>query len=427
MDILPPSLFIKNRSKLKELLLPASVVIISSNRPVMRNGGHHYPYRQSSDLYYLSGVSREFCTLVIYPAGSPNSYEEVFFVPEGDKKTLLYEGPRITREEAGKISGIEDIRTESEMNRFMREVLRDCMYIYFGTPDPVEKTDLPSNEAEIRIEHASGIVGLEEHMLAPLMTRIRMYKEYEEIEMIKRAISITGDAFIRVLQYLKPGMFEYQVEAHLAFEFLSQGSRTNAFEPIIASGVNGLVLHYNDNRGICQDGDLLLMDFGADWQYYAADISRTVPVNGRYNRRQRALYDANLRVMQQALKLMIPGKLLSEFNREVGELWQEQHIKLGLYNRRDVKKHTEELPIWKRYYWHGTSHSIGIDVHDPFNPSTAFGPGMVLSCEPGIYIREEGTGIRLENDVLITEEGPVNLSADIPMDPDAIEVIMSKS
>lgn len=427
MDIIPPSFFIKNRYKLKELLLPSSVVIISSNRPAVRNGGHHYPFRQSSDLYYLTGITREFCTLVIYPSGGPNSYEEVFFIPEGDKKTLMYEGPRITDDEVSRISGIGDVRVVTEMDTFLRGAMKDCRYAYFGTPERMEKTEVPSNEAEIRIEHTAGIVRLEEHQLAPLMTKIRMYKELEEIQMMKRAIGITGDAFIRVLQHLRPGMFEYQAEAHIAYEFLQQGSRTYAFEPIVASGNNGLILHYKENSGRCNDGDLLLMDIGADWQYYAADISRTVPVNGRYSKRQRELYDANLRVMQQALDLMVPGKLLSEFNEEVGALWQEEHIKLGLYTMRDVKKQPKDLPMWKNYYWHGTSHSIGIDVHDRFDHSTAFGPGMVLSCEPGVYVREEGTGIRLENDVLITEDGAVNLSSDIPMDPDAIEVIMSKS
>jgi Xaa-Pro aminopeptidase len=254
-----------------------------------------------------------------------------------------------------------------------------------------------------------------------------MYKEPEEIDMMNRAISITGDAFIRVLQNLCPGMHEYQVAAHISYEFFNQGAREHAFEPIVASGKNALVLHYVENRDACDDGALLLMDFGADWEYYAADISRTIPVNGRYTRRQRELYDANLRVMQQALGLMIPGKKLNEFNNEVGLLWEEEHVKLGLYSMRDVKKQPDGIPLWKRYYWHGTSHSIGLDVHDRFDPTVEFGPGMVLSCEPGIYIREEGVGIRLENDVLITGEGPVNLSENIPIDPDAIEVIMNKS
>ena len=427
MDNLPTTLFIKNRSKLKELLLPSSAVVISSNRQMVRNGNHHYPFRQSSDLYYLTGIRQELCTLVIFPESGPNKYKEIFYIPEGDKKTLVYEGPRITAQEVTEISGISDVRVSGNMNKDLRDILSDCRYIYFGTPEQLEKTVIPSNEKEIRDALSASIIRLEEHALAPVMTKIRMYKEPEEIDMMKRAISITGDAFIRVLQHLHPGMYEYQVAAHISYEFFSQGVREHAFEPIVASGKNGLVLHYVENRSVCNDGELLLMDFGADWKYYAADISRTIPVNGRYTRRQRELFDANLRVMQQALALMTPGKRLSEFNNEVGLLWEEEHVKLGLYTLRDVKKESKNWPMWKRYYWHGTSHSIGLDVHDRFDPAVEFGPGMVLSCEPGIYIREEGVGIRLENDVLITAAGPVNLSENIPIDPDAIEVIMNKS
>jgi Xaa-Pro aminopeptidase len=427
MENLTATFFIKNRYKLKELLLPSSVVVISSNRLMIRNGDHHYPFRQSSDLYYLTGIRQEMCTLVIYPEGGADKYKEVFFIPEGDKKTLVYEGPRITAQEVSETSGISDVRVSGNLSKDLGEILSGCRYIYFGTPDLLEKSIIPSNEMEIREALSAGISRLEEHMLAPLMTKIRMYKEPEEIDMMNRAISITGDAFIRVLQNLRPGMYEYQVAAHISYEFFIQGAREHAFEPIVASGKNGLVLHYVENRDVCDDGALLLMDFGADWEYYAADISRTIPVNGRYTRRQRELYDANLRVMQQALALMTPGKKLGEFNNEVGLLWEEEHVKLGLYSMRDVKKQSDGPPLWKRYYWHGTSHSIGLDVHDRFDPAVVFGPGMVLSCEPGIYIREEGVGIRLENDVLITGEGPVNLSENIPIDPDAIEVIMNKS
>ena len=427
MDILPDTLFIKNRSKLKELLLPSSAVVISSSRMMVRNGDQHCPFRQSSDLYYLTGIRQEECTLVIYPASDPNDFREIFYIPEGDKKSLLYEGPRITAEEVTRISGIKDVRVSHTMNTDLRAILSDCRYIYFGTPDRWESEGIPSNEMEIRNALSAKIGRLEEHMLAPVMKKIRMYKELEELDMMKKAISITDDAFIRVLQNLCPGMKEYQVAAHISFEFFFQGVREHAFDPIVASGNNGLILHYTENGSICADGELLLMDFGADWQYYAADVSRTIPVNGRYSRRQRELYEANLRVMERAIQLMVPGKLLGEFNREVGSLWEEEHVKLGLYTMRDLKRQPREHPLWKRYYWHGTSHSIGIDVHDPFDHATAFGPGMVLSCEPGIYIREEGVGIRLENDILISDEGPVNLSGNIPIDPDAIEVIMNKS
>ena len=253
-----------------------------------------------------------------------------------------------------------------------------------------------------------------------------MYKEPEELAMMKIALKITGDAFIKVLQNIKPGMMEYEIAALINFEFESQGAHSHAFDPITASGRNALILHYIENRSKCKDGDLLLMDFGADWEYYSADISRTIPINGRYNKRQREIYDANLRVMNRTIHIMKPGILLAELNEEVGKFWEEEHIKLGLYSLEDSKKKSKIWPKWQEYYWHGTSHSIGIDVHDKFDHSARLKSGMVLSCEPGIYIPEEGIGIRLENDILITEDAAVNLSENIPIDPDAIEVIINK-
>ena len=427
MDFLPASFFIHTRSKLKELVLPSSAVIISSRRPVLRNGDQHYPYRQSSDLYYLCGIRQEQCTLLIYPESGPGKFADILFIPEGDERKNKWEGELISDSEAKSISGIPKIMTNSEMSGILKKVLADCSYVYFGTPEDEGALSFPSNEKEIRIEHNNLLSHLEEHDLAPLMTRIRMYKAAEEISLMKKAIGITGDAFIRVLQSLRPGMMEYQAAALLTYEFNMQGAREHAFDPILASGANALVLHYSKNDSICKEGDMLLMDFGADWEYYAADVSRTIPINGRYTKRQRELYDANLRVLKNAMKLMRPGILISELNQAVGKFWEEEHLTLGLYTQEDIKKQAKMWPLWQKYSWHGTSHSIGIDVHDPFDHSVKLGEGMVLSCEPGIYIPEEGIGIRLENDILITRDAPVNLSENIPVDPDAIEVIMNKS
>lgn len=427
MDFLPASFFIHNRSKLKELLLPSSAVIISSNRPMRRNGDQNYPYRQSSDLYYLCGLRQEQCTLIIYPDSGPGNFGEILFIPEGDKRTNMWEGELLSDSEARGISGIQNIKAVREIKEVLKKILSDCSYVYFGMPEEEKSSSCPSNEKEIRLEFQNRLEKLEEHELGPLMTRIRMYKEAEEISMMKKAISITGDAFIRVLQNLRPDMMEYQAAAMLSYEFHLQGTREHAFDPILASGKNALVLHYCKNNSRCKDGDLLLMDFGADWEYYAADVSRTIPINGRYTKRQRELYDANLRVLKNAMKLMRPGIFISELNQEVGKLWEEEHLRLGLYSREESRKQAKIWPLWQKYYWHGTSHSIGIDVHDPFDHSLKLGAGMVLSCEPGIYISEEGIGIRLENDILITNDGSVNLSENIPVDPDAIEVIMNKS
>jgi Xaa-Pro aminopeptidase len=226
---------------------------------------------------------------------------------------------------------------------------------------------------------------------------------------------------------VEPGLYEYQVEAEIIAEFIGKGAEGHAFEPIVACGKNALVLHYVQNNGICGDGEMLLMDFGAEVNHYAADCSRTIPVNGRFTRRQRALYDAVLRVFRMARDLMVPGILMADFHQAVGELWEEEHMALGLYSRKDVEAHTDSEPLWKNYFMHGTSHSMGLDVHDPFDRSVPFKEGMVLTCEPAIYIREEGVGIRLENDILITENGPVDLMKDIPIEAEEIEELMNRN
>jgi len=427
MKELPTSFFIKSRFKLREHLLPSAAVVISSNRAMRRNADQTFPYRQSSDLYYLTGIRHAGCTLVMVAQPTARAAVEILYIPAGDRKTDIWDGPGISVEQAQRRSGISDVRMVSQMDRDLRNMLSGCKTIYFGTPEPTVSQFFPSNEQEIRNSLRPMLMHLGEHQLAPLMTRIRMIKEPEELEMIKMAVRITEKGFRKVLEQIRPGIPEYELAALLTYVFQSSGARDHAFDPIVASGRNALVLHYIQNRDVCRDGELVLLDFGAEWQYYAADISRTIPVNGKYNPRQRALYDACRRVLYQAMQLMQPGKLIAQVNDEVGKLWEEEHLRLGLYSRNERNKQPEGHPLWKRYYWHGTSHSIGIDVHDCFDKAIPLRPGMVLSCEPGIYIEAEGTGIRLENDVLITENGPVNLSADIPDDPEEIEDLLNRS
>lgn len=427
MEYLPATVFIKNRSKLKKLLMPSSAVILSSNRAMPRNADQMFPFRQSSDMYYLTGIRQEQCTLVMFAEPSAGGFREILYIPESDRKTAIWDGPRISPEEAGDVSGIREVKYTSYLGQDLREILSGSKSVYFGTPRQDKNHLFPSNEQEIRSLLEPQLMHIAEHQLSPLMTRIRMVKEPEEIEMIKKAISITGQAFMHALKHLRPGVREYELAAQLSWIFQSNGACDHAFDPIVASGRNALVLHYIQNKDVCHDGELLLMDFGAEWRYYASDISRTVPVNGRFNPRQRKLYDATLKVLQQAMQLMQPGQTIGKINEAVGELWEEEHLKLGLYSPRDVKHQPPGAPLWKKYYWHGTSHSIGIDVHDCFDKSVPLKPGMVLSCEPGIYVEEEGTGIRIENDVLVTEKGPVNLSGDIPVEPGSLEDLINRS
>lgn len=427
MNFIPNSTFIKNRFKLKDILLPASLVIVSSNKAVPRSGDQFYPFRQSADLYYLTGIKQEGCTLVIYPGDGPANYKDILYLPVPDEKTKRWDGPQIDREYASAISGIEDIRFYDCLINDLREFTTACNYIYFGNSAKSKAERFSTNEMEIKKEFSSKLIQIEEHELSPLLVKLRMQKEAEELEMIKRAIEITGTAFRLVLERLHPGMKEYEIAALISYEFQRNGIKDLAFDTIVASGKNALILHYVENRSTCKNGEMVLLDFGADFEYYSADISRTIPVNGKFTKRQRALYDANLKVMNQAIKLMQTGKLLKDYNLEIGHLWEEEHVKLGLYSVADIKNQDSREALWQNYYWHGTSHSIGIDVHDCFDKSVAFAPGMVLSCEPGIYIPEEGIGIRLENDILITGQGPVNLSENIPIQAEVIESLMNKS
>jgi Xaa-Pro aminopeptidase len=243
---------------------------------------------------------------------------------------------------------------------------------------------------------------------------------------MKQVAGLTGKAFLQILGMVKPGIREYEIMAELGAGFIRSGAAGHAFEPIIASGARALVLHYVHNRGVCREGELLLMDFGAEWLNYAADCSRTVPVSGRFTPRQRQVYEAARNVFLEARSMMVPGRRMKEFHEDVGKVWEEYHIQLGLYSATDARRADPAHPLWKRYYPHGTSHSLGLDVHDPFDRETAFAPGMVLTCEPGIYIKEEGIGIRLENDILIGRDGPVDLMGDLCMEADEIEERMQK-
>ncbi len=427
-DELSPSLFIKNRYKLHRLLLPGSVVILPAGKRVARNGDQHYPYRESSDFYYLAGISREGAVLVLAPDLPESGLREVLFLPVPNGKTLRWEGRGFTPGEAAKVSGIDNVQYMDSLESHLKRVMDWAGHVYLKHPVIPGKNDRePFEEGSLEKKIITSFPPRELHRLSPVMTRIRMLKEPAEIDRIRKAIAITRSAFLVVLDQLKPGMYEYEVEALITYEFLRYGAEGHAFEPIVGTGQNALVLHYVNNNDLCREGDLLLMDFGADWGHYCADCSRTVPVNGRYTTRQRELYNATLRVFRQARQLMKPGTLMGDFHAAVGKIWEEEHVKLGLYSMQDLKKQPASNPLWQKYYWHGTSHSMGLDVHDPFDRSVPFREGMVFSCEPGIYIPEEGMAIRLENDVLITSDGPEDMMEEIPLDPAEIEERLNRS
>ena len=408
LNPVPASLFISNRSRLASLMTPGSVALIKSGKRKIRSGDQFYPFRQHSDFFYLTGIDLEESIFAFMPGHPDPGQREILFIKRPTLKSGLWNGESPGPEEVRALSGIAQVRWLEEQDALLQHLIPEATMIY--------------------TDHEIGTIPYQHKTsLAALLQSLRMIKQPEEIEEIRRAVSITRSAFLRVLQKLEPGIYEYQVEAEIIGEFIGRGAEGHAFEPIVASGQNALVLHYVKNNCLCREGELLLMDFGAEVNHYAADCSRTIPVSGRFTRRQRLLYDAALRVFRKAKELMVPGTVMADFHQAVGEFWEEEHIGLELYTREEAEAHTGTEPLWKRYFMHGTSHSMGLDVHDPFDRSKPFEPGMVLTCEPAIYIQKEKLGIRLENDILITDKGPVDLMEDIPIDADEIEELMNRS
>jgi Xaa-Pro aminopeptidase len=413
MKIAPISnaLFIRNRTRLAEMLEPASVALIGSSSRKFRNGDQFYPYRQHSDFFYLTGINQEESVLLIAADQKEGTVREILFLKKPTPKSILWSGPGLTRSEATLLSGIGQVKELEELDHFMGEIFPRGGVLYTAGDVP-----LPRISEQFPDISVTG--------LSAIMMKLRRVKEPEELDAIRKACNITGSAFRRILPLIRPGIWECEIEAEIIAEFIGKGANGSAYEPIVATGANSLILHYIQNKDQCREGELVLLDFGAEVNNYASDCSRTIPVNGRFNRRQREVYEAVTRVFRKARELMVPGTLMADFHQGVGELWQEEHITLGLYSQQEAKKEQGQEPVWKNYFMHGTSHSMGLDVHDPCDRSIPFEPGMVITCEPAIYIKEEGFGMRLENDILITPQGPVDLMQDIPMEAAEIEELM---
>jgi Xaa-Pro aminopeptidase len=405
---IPARLFKSNRSRLASLLSPGSVAVIGSGESQLRYGDQYYPFRPTPGFFYLTGISLEECLLVLSPGHSDPGLREILFIKKPSLKTELWRGHVPGPGQVQKLSGINQVRWMEERDATLEQLISDETHVY--TDQVNGKESYP---------HTSP--------LAPLLQRLRSVKQQEEIAEIQKAISITRSAFLRALKHIRPGLFEYQVEAEIIGELIGKGSEGHAFDPIIACGKNALVLHYTENNCRCGEGEMLLMDFGAEVNYYVADCSRTIPVSGHFTRRQKQLYDAVLRIFRQARELMVPGVLMDDFHQAVGKMWEEEHLSLGLYTPGDVEANRGSEPLWKNYFMHGTSHSMGLEVHDPFDRQVPFQPGMVFTCEPAIYIAEERVGIRLENDILITGKGPVDLMESIPIEADEIEDLMNST
>lgn len=420
-------LFTDNRKKFTAELAPNAIAIFHSNDEMPRSGDQNFPFRQQSDLFWLSGIDQERTILVIAPNHPIAEYREVLFLRKTNEHIAIWEGHKYTKEEARATSGIQQIYWEEDFAAILPVLMHHSENVYLN----LNENDRFVTEVEYRDERMgkalrSKYPDHQYHRSAPIMARLRAVKSPIEIEQISEAIRITNKAFHRVMHALKPGVMEYEIEAEIISTFIRNRATGHAYYPIIASGASACVLHYNENNKECKDGDLILMDFGAEYANYAADLTRTIPVNGKFTPRQRDVYNAVLRVMRAATKMLVPGNTIPRYHEEVGKVMEEELIGLGLLNAADVKKQDPKAPLYKKYFMHGTSHFLGLDVHDIGNRYTPMVAGNVFTCEPGIYIPEEGIGIRIENNILITEKGPVDLMAEIPVEADEIESIMAK-
>ena len=422
-----PALFLRNRRKLSGKLEKDSVAIIHSNDQMVRSRDQYFPYRQNSDLFYLTGIEQEMSVLLICPGEKDEKNRAILFLRKPEPLLETWEGRKLDMETASGISGIKNIQWLEDFESISRKVILNTRVVYCNIQEHEKfKPEYPLRDQRMMEDLKKDYPAHEFMRLAPLMAELRPVKDPGELDMIRKAVEITHDGLERVLGFIKPGLHEFEIEAELNHEFIRQGAGGHAYPPIIASGGNACMLHYIKNDQVCREGELLLMDFGAEYANYAADCTRTVPVNGKFSKRQRELYDSCLRVFRGACKLLEPGATIDGINKGVGKLWEKEHLRLGLYTAAELKNQTKKNPLYKKYYPHGTSHFVGLDVHDAGSNQAKLKPGMVLTCEPGIYVPEEETGIRLENMVLITESGNEDMMKDFPIEAGDIEELMSR-
>ncbi|MFD2037180.1 aminopeptidase P family protein [Belliella marina] len=424
---LPKELYIKNRKKLAEKLPAKSVAVFHSNDIMPTNADGTMRFRQNNDILYLTGIDQEESILVLCPDFPNPDMREILFLRETNEHIAIWEGHKYTKEEAFEASGIANIQWVANFDSVFNSLMALSEHVFLNTNEHL-RADVQVESRDARfVKSCKERYPLHTYRrAAPLMHQLRAVKEQEEIDQLQVACDITEKGFRRVLSFVKPGVTEYEIEAEFIHEFIRNRSKGFAYEPIIASGANACVLHYLENKEVCKDGDLILFDVGAEYGNYNADMTRTIPVNGRFSKRQRSVYDAVLRVQRAAMDILRPGVNIQDYHKEVGLIMQSELVSLGLIDQTDIKNQDPKWPAYKKYFMHGTSHHLGLDVHDVGTMYEPITPGMVFTIEPGIYIQEEGLGIRLENDILIQENGYLDLMSNIPIDAEEIEELMGK-
>ena len=423
-----PILFIRNRGKIVQSIQPNSLAIWHSNEVYPTNTDGAMPFIQQSDLFYLTGIDQEDAILLICPDAPKSEWKEILFIKRVDQHTTIWDGPKYTQQEAQTISGIDTVYWLDQFEKILHTLISSVEYIYCNS------NEHPRSNAYLTTKDHQFITWIQQRYplhgykrLAPIMSNLRMCKEPEEIELIRHACAITAKGFQAAFKTIMPGIKEYEIEAQFAYEFVRNGANYFAYEPIIASGANSCILHYNANHKTCQDGDILLMDVGSTYANYASDVTRTVPVNGKFNKRQRQVYEAVLNVLKCVQNLIKPNLSFAEYNQAVVSIVEKELVDLKLISINEIKDAPKDNPAYRRYFMHGISHHLGLSTHDLGDTYGKILPNMVLTVEPGIYIFEEDLGIRLENTIAVTERGIRNLTEDIPIEPDEIQNLMSKA
>lgn len=418
--------YINNRNRFTSELQHGGLAVFCSNDIYPTSADGHMPFKQASDIFYLSGVDQEETILVLFPDSFNKQYREILFLKETSETIAIWEGAKLTKDEARAQTGIQTIFWLSDFEKILNTIVSEASCVYLnGNEHTRAVIEVETREMRFGKWFKEKYSNHQIERAAPILHKLRAVKDAEEIAQLQRAIDITRGAYERVMKFVKPGVMEYEIEAEYSYEFLRNGSRGFAYTPIIASGYSACVLHYIDNDKRCADGDLLLMDVGAEYGNYNADMTRCIPVNGRFTTRQKDVYNAVLRVMKAAKAILRPGVILMEYHRQVGELMQKELVDLGLITMNDIKNQNPEWPAYKRYFMHGTSHFLGLDVHDVGHWAKPIEVGNVFTVEPGIYIREESLGIRIENNIVITQNGNDDMFKDFLIEVEEIEDFMN--
>jgi Xaa-Pro aminopeptidase len=425
-DRINADLFKLNRSLFTAKLKKNSVAIFLSNDEHPWNGDATHNFKQNSDLFWLSGVDQEDCILVLSPDCPVIEMREALFIKRTDDMMVIWNGHKLTQQQAKEVSGVQHVYWMEDYEAKIHSVINYAANIYLNLNEN-DRASIKTPYKDLRFarEMKDKYPLHEFERAAPILQRLRSIKSPIEVDLMNVSIGISEKMFSRLLKFVKPGVKEYEVEAEIIHEYLKNRANGHSFHPIVASGKNACILHYVDNNDTCNDGELLLVDSGVDYANYASDMTRVIPVNGKFTVRQKQVYNAVLSVMNGAKSLLKPGVLLMEYHKQVGELMEKELVDLGLISLNDIKNQNPAWPAYKKYFMHGTSHFLGIDVHDVGMRYEPMQAGMTFSCEPGIYIQEEGIGIRLENEVLITADGCKDLMAHIPIEADHIESLMN--